>query len=191
MGETIGDVNVRELLITNKKCRPYCYANPKGLVIHWTANMGIGADAEANRNYFQNLTSRAASAHYCVDSTEAVRCIPENEVAYHAGAASYKESALKSLNTTYPNNCTIGIEMCVNADGNFWKMYHNTVYLAAYICKKYGFKTDNLYRHYDITGKTCPAFFVSNYYAYKYLKTSPDSGWNKFKADVERIKAKF
>lgn len=179
---------MRELLITNKISRPSKNIIPKGLVIHWTANEGKGANAEANRNYFQT-TTRAASAHYCVDDKGIIRCIPENEMAYHVGASSYNQASLKKLNTTYPNNCTIGIEMCVNSDGKFWDMWHNAVLLSAEILKRYGWDEPHLYRHYDITGKTCPAFFVSGYYSAKYLKTTPALAWQKFKDDVMRVKA--
>lgn len=168
---------VRELLITNPKGRPKIKIKPIGIVIHWTANEKKGADAEANRNYFQNCT-RNASAHYCVDDKEVIRCLPDDEMAYHVGAKSYKTSALGE----YPNNCTIGIEMCVNSDGDFWKMWHNTVYLTVDLLKKFKLTPKALYRHYDITGKTCPAFFVSEYYIAKYRVT-----WRKFISDVTRV----
>lgn len=176
-------------MILNKtaKGRPGKTIKPKGLVIHWTANTGRGANAWANRNYF-NTTDRAASAHYIVDDKEIIQCLPENEMAYHVGANSYKSAALQRL-SRYPNDCTIGIEICVNSDGNFEKALRNAVELAADICHRYGWNRNNLWRHYDITGKDCPKFFVDNPTAVRYGFSSAAGGWERFKADVECLLA--
>ncbi|MBY0053041.1 N-acetylmuramoyl-L-alanine amidase [Brevibacillus agri] len=172
------------MLLTNKNARPGTKITPRGLVIHWTANEGKGANAVANRNYFNKPTTEA-SAHYIVDDKQIVRCLPEGEMAYHVGAKSYKPDALKLL-SSYPNNCTIGIEMCVNQDGNFQKTYENTVVLAADILKRYGWGVDNLWRHFDITGKNCPAYFVSDDFARKYTGLTAAQAWEKFKDDVQK-----
>lgn len=173
------------MLITNKTARPGTKITSKGLVIHWTANVSKGANAIANRNYFNNPTTEA-SAHYIVDDMQIVRCLPENEMGYHVGAKSYKPEALQQL-SSYPNNCTIGIEMCVNADGHFQAMYQNTLKLAADILKRYGWGIHNLWRHYDITGKNCPAFFVSDPYAATYFGQPANGAWEKFKSDVHNL----
>nr|WP_217364903.1 N-acetylmuramoyl-L-alanine amidase [Brevibacillus sp. HD1.4A] len=172
------------MLLTNKTARPGLKIVPRGLVIHWTANEGKGANAVANRNYFNKPTTEA-SAHYIVDDRQIIRCLPETEMGYHVGAKSYKPEALKQL-SSYPNNCTIGIEMCVNADGDFWTMYKRTVELAADILKRYGWSVDRLWRHFDITGKNCPAYFVSDDYAHKYTGLAAGQAWAKFKADVQQ-----
>ncbi|WP_309479204.1 N-acetylmuramoyl-L-alanine amidase [Brevibacillus agri] len=176
-------MQITDMLLTNKIARPGTRIVPKGLVIHWTANEKKGADAIANRNYFNKPTTEA-SAHYTVDDRQIVRCLPENEMGYHVGAKSYKPEALKQL-SSYPNNCTIGIEMCVNADGSFAKTYQQTVQLAADILRRYGWGVDKLWRHYDITGKNCPAYFVDDSYARKYTSLTAAQAWSKFKVDVE------
>lgn len=178
-------MQIKDMLLTNKTARPGIKITPKGLVIHWTANEGKGANAAANRNYFNNPTTEA-SAHYCVDDKQIVRCLPENEMGYHVGAKTYKPDALKQL-SSYPNNCTIGIEMCVNSDGDFKAMYQNTLELAADILKRYGWGVDHLCRHFDITGKNCPAYFVSDDYARKYTGLVAAQAWAKFKADVQKL----
>lgn len=161
-------MNITEMLITNPVNRPRKPMTPKYLVIHWTANTAKGANARANRNYFQN-TTRAASAHYIVDDREIVRCIPENEVAYHVGALKYSHPEARNANS-------IGIEMCVNADGNFEKMRENTVRLAADICRRYGINPLNdMLRHYDVTRKDCPRFFVQD-----------PAAWNIFRYEVSK-----
>jgi hypothetical protein len=99
-------LQITEMLLTNKMARPGIIITPKALVIHWTANESKGADARANRSYFNQSTTEA-SAHYIVDDAEIIRCLPENEMGYHVGAKSYKPEAVKQL-SAYPNNCTIG-----------------------------------------------------------------------------------
>ena len=159
---------------------------PKAVVIHWTANTNQGADAVANRNYFENHPQNKVSAHYIVDDRQVVQCLPENEMAYHVGATRYHPKALELL-SSYPNDCTIGIEMCVNKDGDFNKTYQNTVALTADILRRYGWGVDRLWRHYDITWKNCPRFFVSDEAARAYGFPSATEGWELFKKDVQQI----
>lgn len=154
---------------------------PKALVIHWTANLNARADAVANRNYFNSGV--AASAHYIVDDHQIVQCIPEDEMAYHVGAKTYKPAALQKL-SSYPNNCTLGIEMCVNADGDFTKTYQNTVELATDILKGHGWGVDRLWRHYDVTGKDCPRYFVDDATARQFGFVGAATGWEQFRKDV-------
>ncbi|WP_103109977.1 N-acetylmuramoyl-L-alanine amidase [Brevibacillus reuszeri] len=178
-------MQITEMLLTNARSRPRTKITPKGVVIHWTANERRGADALANRNYFNNPTTEA-SAHYIVDDTKIIRCLPENEMSYHVGAKVYKPMALAKL-STYPNNCTIGIEMCVNEDGSFQVMYQRTVELTASILKRYGWGVEQLWRHYDVTGKNCPAFFVGDDYARKYTGARAAEAWARFQQDIHRL----
>ncbi|WP_431809873.1 N-acetylmuramoyl-L-alanine amidase [Brevibacillus agri] len=178
-------MQITDMLLTNRNARPGTRITPRGLVIHWTANEGKGANAVANRNYF-NKPNTEASAHYIVDDKQIVRCLPETEMGYHVGAKSYKPDALKQL-SSYPNNCTIGIEMCVNSDGDFKAMYQRTVELAADILKRYGWGVDRLWRHFDITGKNCPAYFVSDDFARRFTCLTAAQAWGKFKADVQKL----
>ncbi len=94
----------------------------KGIVIHWVANPKT--TAIQNRNYFESLKTgaegRHASAHFVIGlEGEVVQCLLENETGYHVGAKKYTDRAIKEL-SAYPNNCTIGIELChTNWDGEF------------------------------------------------------------------------
>ena len=178
-------MKIIDMLLTNSNARPGKKITPWALVIHWTANENKGADAVANRGYFNKPTTEA-SAHYIVDDKQIVRCLPEDEMGYHVGAKSYNPDAIKQL-SSYPNNCTIGIEMCVNVDGNFQTMYQRTVELAADILKRHGWGVDRLWRHFDITGKNCPAYFVGDDYARKYTGLTAAQAWAKFKDDVHKL----
>ena len=73
----------------------------KKLLFHWVGN--AGSSAIANRNYFESLKNTHktyASSHYIIGlNGEIIRCIPEDEVAFHAGSRSM-------------NRKSIGIEDC-------------------------------------------------------------------------------
>lgn len=142
----------------------------KGVIIHWTANLHPGADAVANRNYYQNLPAINrregrqvfASAHFNVDDEKIVQCIPEEEFAYHVGAKSYTEFAKKEIcihtdgKFYSPNYFLIGIELCVNKGARFDITRRKGAHLAQYLLKKHGLGLNNLYTHWHITGKYCP-----------------------------------
>jgi len=178
-------VPIRQIFLTKGRGgRPGRKITPKALVIHWTANTDKGANAKRNRDYFEHHPQNKVSAHYIVDDKEIVQCIPEDEMAYHVGARRYKPEALARL-SSYPNDCTIGIEVCVNPDGNFDRALRNAVELATNICRRYGWSKDQLWRHYDVTGKVCPAFFVNDGDAWAYRFGSAHQAWKRFKADVE------
>lgn len=137
-----------------------------GLVIHYTANPGT--DAEANRNYFESRKDfpdeggYKVSSHYIVglDGT-IVQCIPENEIAYASNDR---------------NSDTISIECChPKKNGKYAKKtYRALIHLAAYLCDKYELEPEKIIRHYDVTGKICPRYYVKH----------PDA-WKKLKSDVD------
>ena len=140
----------------------------KGIVIHWVGNPNTSA--EINRNYFESLKSqsqalgvRYASAHFIIGlQGEVIQCLLENEVGYHVGADKYKEKAVAEL-STYPNNCTLGIELChLNWDGEFAiQTLQSCKELILELCERYSLGRNNVYRHFDITGKDCPRYFLN------------------------------
>jgi len=54
------------------------------------------------------------------------------------------------------------------------KTYDSLVALLSWICTEYRLKTDDIIRHYDVTGKLCPLYYVDN-----------EDAWEKLKADVD------
>lgn len=151
----------------------------KGVVIHWVAN--ANTSAKANRNFFENRKlgrSGYGSAHYIIGLDGVViTAIPEDEMAYHVGAQKYNPSALDRL-SSYPNNCTIGIE-CTHIDDSGLMTeytYDALVLLIADICRRYSLNPlKDLYRHFDITGKDCHKWFVDN-----------PTEWERLKAKVNK-----
>ena len=155
-------------LLTHPTSRPamrdkmgYRLREVRAVVMHWTANTDRGAHALANRNYF-NLGLRPASAHYVVDDRSIVQCLPDNEVGFHVGAKRYlpEGKALMEGGKLNPNFYTLGIEMCVNKDGNWEETYKNSVELAAFLILKHRPPAGKLLRHFDITGKDCPKMML-------------------------------
>jgi N-acetylmuramoyl-L-alanine amidase len=155
----------------------------KGIVVHWVENPGTSA--LANRTYFEGLKDqvpglppekyRYASAHYIIGiDGDMLQCVPEKEMCYHVGAALYMEGALHRL-SNYPNDCTLGIELChPGRDGKFTdKTLQSCRELASSLLSRYGLNREDLWRHFDVTGKLCPRYFVDY----------PDE-WDVFKASV-------
>lgn len=179
---------ITRLLITHPVTRPflknaekYRVREVRAVVAHWTANKAKGANALANRNYFNNGSPgpggklRAASAHYCVDDKSIVQCLPEYEVAYHVGAVRYRPAGyelFKGHPGLSPNYFTIGYEMCVNADSDWETTRANSIDLACHLLVKHGLSIHGLIRHFDVTGKDCPKMFVET------------QAWSEYKAEV-------
>lgn len=177
--------------VTKKHLKGNPYTRPgnklgkvRGIVIHWTANMSSGADDEAHYRYFNGnaiLAESYASAHYFVDQDSILEVVPPNEMAYHVGAQRYRTNRLGS----YPNNCTIGVETCVNVKGaGFKTAIDQSAQLCAKLLKDHGLKITDLYRHYDVTGKDCPRYFVDNTTAKQFGYKDAASAWAEFKALV-------
>lgn len=162
----------------------------KGLVIHW---IGVSqSKASVIRNNFANAYGVYASTHYIIDydTGEIIQAIPENEVAFHVGSNSYTPF-WKSFGLGNPNNYLVGIECCINKNtgkipddysikGKYPELgkpsevqYKNLVEFCADFLKRNKLTVDNLYRHYDITGKACHIYFYNH-----------DDEWDKFKRDV-------
>lgn len=164
-------ITITKKLITNSSNRPGKKIKKlKGIIIHWTANSGKNANANAHYNYFQNHNVNA-SAHYFVDDKNIIQIIPDDEIAYHVGARSYTAFGDSIREANYsPNYFLIGIEMCVNPESDWDITYQNTIDLTNHLLSKYNLGKDKVWRHYDITGKDCP----------KMMCYEEDEGWTRF-----------
>ena len=155
-------VKVKEMLITpNKWSRPQTKIGTiKNIVVHWVGN--AGSTAENNAKYFNSLKDGRgtyASSHYIIGNDGVViRCVPENEVAYHASSA---------------NNYSIGIEVChPDNTGKYTDLaYKALIELMVDLCNKYKLEPEQaIIRHYDVSGKECPKYYVKNEDAWKKLR---------------------
>ena len=167
----------------------------RAIVIHWVGN--ARKTAKAVKAYFEGLKTQNpddaiedfyASTQYAINNSDIIRMMPENEVAYHVGAKTWEYTPrAKSLCGGFgvsnaklygstPNWYTIGIELNhIDWDGRLSEeTYISAVELTADLCKRY--KLDpKIYvlRHYDVTGKVCPKWFVFH-----------EKDWNCFLGDV-------
>ena len=129
-------------------------ASVKYIVIHYTAN--DGDTDENNGNYFANNIVKA-SAHYFVDDDSVTQAVPDDYIAYHCGTTGkYKHPTCRNANS-------IGIEICDDVkDGKIYpsaKTIENALWLTKTLMKKYNIPQANVIRHYDVTGKLCPAYW--------------------------------
>lgn len=158
----VEDIKIKQMLLTpSEYTRPQTPIKPTAIAWHYVGNPNT--TALANRNYFEGLKDShetKASSHYIIGlEGEIIQCIPDIE---------------KSFCTNEANDYTISIECChPDNTGKFTEAtYKSMVWLGKYLMQKYDIK--NNIRHYDITGKICPKWFVDN-----------PNEWEKFKSELE------
>ncbi len=134
------------------------------IVIHYTANPGT--TAANNRSYFEGLATKHttyASSHYIIGiEGEVVQCIPLNEVAFASNDR---------------NSDTISIECCHEDEtGRFNEAtYDSLVSLTAALCMEFNLGEEDIIRHYDVTEKLCPLYYVEH-----------EEEWLEFRKEVMR-----
>lgn len=153
-----------QLLDVNKYSRPGIPSDPiKGIVIHYTANPG--STAQNNRDYFEGLKDShetSASSNFVIGiKGEIIQCVPTWEIAYASNSR---------------NHDTVSIECChPDASGKFTDAtYKSLVQLTSWLCVKFGLSEKDVIRHYDVTGKICPKYFVDH-----------EDKWKLFRGDVK------
>ncbi len=140
------------------RARPGEKKEIKWLVVHETDNYSEGATAAAHSAFLfhnANASENIVSWHYTVDDHEIYHHIPDDETAYHAGDGSTKNGG---------NMNGIGIEMCVNEDGNFEQTLINTERLCARLLIEYDLKPKALKKHQDFSPekKVCPSTLINS-----------------------------
>lgn len=158
-----------ELLPVNKYSRPgRALEKVNGIVVHYTANPGT--TAMQNRDYFAGLATShetSASSHFVIGlDGEIVQCIPCNEIAYASNNR---------------NKDTIAIECCIpDETGRFnASTYQSLIKLTTWLMGRYDLSVEDVIRHYDVTGKNCPKYFVEN-----------EGAWETFHNDLADYIAK-
>lgn len=141
------------------------------IVIHDTGNRGKGANVDSHFNYF-NGANRDASADFFVDDHKIGQLNPDlrNYYMWHCGDGHG--------NYGITNANSIGIEICINSDGNYAQAVSNAVELAVYLLKMFGLGMDRLKRHYDASRKNCPQSMNNN---------GDWSAWTNFKNQVATL----
>ena len=130
----------------------------RDIVIHYVGNPGT--TARQNRDYYENPSSEVSS-HFVIGlEGEIIQCIPLYE---------------KSSASNHRNKDTISIEVChPDETGKFTDAsYASLVKLTTWLLDVCGMDSNDIIRHYDITAKQCPLYFVIH-----------EDAWEQFKRDV-------
>ena len=170
-----GDIN-RRISAYNH----YTYSGGRsvdGIVIHY---VGAVSTAKNNADYFAG-GNRDASAHYFVDRTSVWQSVEDSDAAWHCGGAAHSQgSGGSSWNGTLGNRNTIGIEMCCETIGGVccvpYDVLVKTGELVRMLMAEHGVAADHVVRHFDITGKDCPAYIEVDGYP---QRGTSDAVWSR------------
>lgn len=159
-------MEIRQRLIPKqfKQIRPQIRMKPQYITVHETDNHDKGANAEAHARLLERGNSRVASWHYTVDEKGAIQHLPDTEVAWHSGDGGKGKG----------NRESIGIEICVNKDGDFTKAKENAIILIQRLMKHYTIPISRVVPHKHWNGKNCPERLLKE--------------WNGFIREIEGVK---
>lgn len=142
------------------------------IVCHYVGALG---GAQANCKYYASKYIGASAHYYVGHAGEIWQSVEDKDMAWHCGANSY-------VHPTCRNHNSIGIEMCVrkrntssmSASDKDWYFEQatidSTIALVKELMEKYDIPVENVIRHYDVTGKTCPAPYVHDENAWRAFK---------------------
>lgn len=128
----------------------------KYIVIHDTGNRSKGADALAHYRYF-NGGNRGASAHYFIDDKRVVQLVGDSLASWHCGDGKGRYGIT--------NSNSIGIEICINSDGDYNIAVANTIELVKNLMERFNVPAERVIRHYDTSRKSCPNTMKPNNWA--------------------------
>lgn len=154
------------------------HSDVKFIVIHYTGNNND--KAESNGKYFAGA-NRHASAHFFVgqDGT-IVKSVDLNRIAWSVGGAKYNDCAATGGGKYYgvcTNSNSVSIELC---DNKILCPSEEQVKAVAEVVKyirKYCKNANYIIRHFDVTGKKCPALMTD-------VDSERRERWITFKSEV-------
>lgn len=178
------------MLPINKKITPHNFtamSNKKNeyIVVHY---VGAVSTAKNNVDYYAREKLQA-SATYFVDENSIWQSVEDHDRAWHCGGGLQGPNG-HTLHGICTNSNSIGIEMCVKktATGAWYfeeATISNTIDLIRHLMQKYNIPIEKVVRHYDVTGKLCPAPYVD------------ETAWANFKSKItngqedEEVKAQI
>lgn len=134
------------------------------IVLHYTGNDG---DTAMNNAKYYASTVVKASAHYFVDANEVVQSVPDLRIAWAVGGKKYASCSQTGGGKLYNicrNTNSISIELCDEKRNGVYAPAAATVTTALELTQtlmtKYGIPKENVIRHFDVTGKLCPAYWA-------------------------------
>ena len=125
-----------------------------GIVVHYVGNPGT--TARQNRSYYANPDS-TVSSHFLIGlEGEVILCVPLDE---------------KSSASNDRNRDTISIEVCHPDESGVFNeaAEESLVRLLDWLCRKFDLPAESIIRHYDVTGKICPKYYVEHPEAWEAL----------------------
>lgn len=147
-------IEIHDLARTGRKLEQL-----NNIVVHYVGNPNT--TAKQNRDYFNN-DGTEVSAHFVVGlEGEIIQCLPLNEI---------------SAASNHRNIDTISIEVChPDISGKYSSLtYDGLVRLLTWLCDSLNLSSEDIIRHYDVSGKLCPIYYVEN----------PEE-WDNLKNDVK------
>ena len=150
----------------------------KGLIIHY---VGVAEkSAKAIRDSFESKISYGATQYICdYNDGHIIRTMPEDELAYHCGANTYKPLKIQIAGEDNPNYYLVGIETCI-ASVEYSKpsnvQWNALVEFTADFLHRNSLTVNNLYLHNEITYTQCYKWFIDH-----------PKDWEKFKKDVQKL----
>lgn len=146
-------------------------ADVRYIIIHYT---GTDYDrAENNARYFQKWNTRSAGAHFFIDRDGTIiKSVALNLVAWSVGGKKYVNTKGGSMHGVITNANSVSIELCDNLSKDPSPEQIEGVKKCIKYIRKYCKNANDVYRHYDVTGKQCPARMVS------------DKKWQEFKRKI-------
>ncbi len=171
-GQKIGNATVIVDIISsdNAEIRPGRKMIPRYITDHDTGNKGRGANALAHNQYLHNMASyhprdtKSVSWHITVDEQTIIQHLPLDEIAWHCGDGVNGKGNLTS----------IGVEKCMNVDGNRQLTEENAIALYVYLNLTLKITANNIYPHQYWSGKNCPAVILQR-----------EGSFNKFRKRIE------
>ena len=152
-----------QLLTINDWSRPGTKTDAiEYVVVHYLGNPKT--TAQQNHDYFESLKDLqdvSMSANFVVGlEGEIIECVPPGEIAYASNSM---------------NHLSISIENChLDDSGRFTEAtYSSLVHLTAWLVCEYDLDREHIIRHYDVTGKECPLYYVEH-----------EDKWEEFRDDV-------
>ena len=134
------------------------------LVYHYTGNDGDTGGNNA-RYYRDNVVG--ASAHYFVDDDSVTRSVDDLLIAGAVGGKKWSDCSRTGGGKLYgvvTNTNSISIEMCDTCRDGKLMATEATLARAAELGRalmaKYNIPIERVVRHFDVTGKHCPAYFM-------------------------------
>jgi N-acetylmuramoyl-L-alanine amidase len=156
-------INLKEELIAaGKHNRPGTIIKPSKITIHNTSNADPGANADMHSKFVRNTgyyilknpktgvdEKHWVSWHFTVDDRVAIKHIPLNEEAYHAG--------------TKANVASLAIEICMYKGIAQDKANERGAMLAALLCYDLSLPLASVVTHQSWTKKNCPELLLKTW----------------------------